>query len=174
MPIANPTLLGATRGLLWLILGLVAAAALLVLVVSGALIAAWPEVLVEIKNSKSFIDAAAIRPLLGLLMVLLLTILAGAAYMLRQLQGLVASAATDPFIPANAGRLRHIGWALVVVQLVAIPLGWVARRIAEAGGDLHAMGGFSLGGVLAILLAFVLAAVFDQGAAMRDELEGTV
>ena len=36
------------------------------------------------------------------------------------------------------------------------------------------MGGIDLNGILSILLAFVLAAVFERGAAMRDELEGTV
>lgn len=174
MPIPNSTLLGATRGLLWLILGLVAASALLVVGVAIALIVAWPEVMAGFKDSPEFIDVAALRFPVGILMLLLFGILAATAYLIRQLQALVASAASNPFIPANAVRLRRIGWALVVTQLLAIPLGWTAGSIAKAGSDFGDMGGISLEGLLAILLAFVLAAVFEQGAAMRDELEGTV
>lgn len=174
MSTTNPTLLRATRGLLWLILGLVAASALLILGVSIALIVAWPEAMAEFRNSPEFIDVATLRFPVGVLMALLFAILAAAADMVRQLQALVASAAGDPFIPANAGRLRRIGWALVAVQLLAIPLHWTASSIAKAGSEFANMGGLSLGSLLAILLAFVLAAVFEQGAAMRDELEGTV
>ena len=57
------------------------------------------------------------------LLAILASILAVAVYIIRQLQALVASAARDPFIAVNAGRLRRIGWALVAVQLLALPLG---------------------------------------------------
>jgi hypothetical protein len=174
MPIPNSTLLGATRGLLWLTLGLIVASALLVIGVAIALIVAWPEVMSELQGSPDFIDGATLHFPVGMLMVLLFAILGAAAYLIRQLQALVASAANDPFIPANAARLRRVGWALVVAQLLAIPLHWTASSIAKAGSDFGDMGGISLGNLLAILLAFVLAAVFKQGAAMRDELEGTV
>lgn len=174
MPVPNPTLLGATRGLLWLILGLIVASALLVVGVEIALLVAWPEVMEGFRGSPEFIDVTTLRFPVSVLMLLLFAILAAAAYMIRQLQALVASAASDPFIPANAERLRRIGWALVATQLLAIPLQWTARCIAKAGSDFGDMGGISLEGLLAILLAFVLAAVFEQGTAMRDELEGTV
>lgn len=174
MPLPNPTLLGATRGLLWLILGLVVASALLVIGVEIALIVAWPEVMEGFRGSPEFTDVTTLRFPVGILMLLLFGILAAAAYLIRQLQALVTSAASDPFIPANAERLRRIGWALVVTQLLAIPLNWTASSVAKAGSDFGDMGGISLEGLLAILLAFVLAAVFEQGTAMRDELEGTV
>lgn len=174
MPVPNKTLLGATRGLLWLILGLIVASALLVAGVAIALVVAWPEVMEGFRGSPEFIDVTTLRFPVSVLMLLLFAILAAAAYMIRQFQALVASAASDPFIPANAGRLRRIGWALVVTQLLAIPLQWTAGNIAKAGSDFGDMGGISLGSLLAILLAFVLAAVFEQGNAMRDELEGTV
>ena len=58
--------------------------------------------------------------------------------------------------------------------MLAIPLQWTAGSIAKAGSAFADMGGISLGNLLAILFAFVLAAVFEQGTAMRDELEGTV
>lgn len=174
MPVSNPALLGVTRGLLWLILGLIAASAVLVIGVAIALFVAWPEVMAEFRNSPEFVDAATLRFPVSILMLLLFAILAAGAYMIRQLQALVASATSDPFVPANGARLRRVGWALVVTQLLAIPLQWTASSIAKAGSEFSGMGGISLGSLLAILLAFVLAAVFEQGTAMRDELEGTV
>jgi len=174
MPVPNNTLLGATRGLLWLILGLIVASALLVVCVEIALLVAWPNVAATFRDSPELFDVTALRFPVNVLMLLLIAILGAGAYMIRQLQALVATAASDPFIAANAARLRRVGWALVATQLLAIPLQWTAGCIARAGSDFGDMGGISLGNLLAILLAFVLAAVFEQGAAMRDELEGTV
>ncbi len=170
----HSTLLGVTRVLLWLMLGLVAAAFLFVGAAGVALTVVWPEIVVEATNSKLFFDAAAMRPQLYVLLGLLAALLAVAVYALRQLQALVATAANDPFIAANAGRLRRIGWALVVTQLLALPLDWIARSIAVPTSEFANMGGLSLEGILAILLTFVLAAVFERGAAMRADLEGTV
>lgn len=174
MPTDHSTLLGVTRGLLWLMLALVAAAFLFVVASGGALVAMWPDIAAEAKNSKIFLDADTMRPQLFALLGILAAILAVAVYVLRQLQALVASAASDPFIPANAARLRRIGWALVTAQLLAFPLGWVASSIAVSTSKFANMGGIDLQGILAILLAFVLAAVFERGTAMRDELEGTI
>ncbi|WP_077145502.1 DUF2975 domain-containing protein [Sphingopyxis sp. KK2] len=170
----HSTLLAVTRGLLWLMLTLIAAAFLFVIVSGGALAVMWPEIAVEAKNSQIFLDAGNIRPQLFALLAILAAVLAAAVYIVRKLQALIATAATDPFIPANAARLRHIGWALVAVQLLALPLGSVARSIAVSTSQFADMGGINLQSILAILLAFVLAAVFERGTAMRDELEGTV
>ena len=174
MPTDHSTLLGVTRGLLWLMLALIAVLLLFVIGTGAALVAIWPEIAAEAKNSQVFLDAATMRPQLFALLALFAAVLAAALYILRKLQALVASAASDPFIPANAGRLRHIGWALVAVQLLALPLGSIARSIAVPTSQFAAMGGINLPGILSILLAFVLAAVFERGAAMRADLEGTV
>lgn len=174
MPTANQTLLRATRGLLWLMLALVIGAALIVAGVAIALVVAWPDVVAEIHHMPELVDASTMRLPLGILLLLLIAVLGVAAYILRQLQAMVASASRDPFIIENAWRLRRIGWSLVTIQLLALPIHWVAANIAKPGSDFSQMGGISVGSLLAILLAFVLAAVFEQGAAMRDELEGTV
>ena len=174
MPTNHSTLLGVTRGLLWLMLALVAVALLVIVASSGALVVMWPEIAAEAKNNSVFIDVDTMRPQLFALFGILAAILAAAVYILRQLQALVTSAAGDPFVPTNALRLRRIGWALVATQLLAFPLGWVASNIAVSTSTFANMGGLDLQGLLAILLAFVLAAVFERGAAMRDELEGTV
>lgn len=174
MPKTHSTLLGVTRGLLWLMLALVAVLFLFVIGVGAALIVIWPEIAAEAKSSQVFLDADAMRPQLFALLGFFAAVLAAALHILRKLQALVASAAGDPFIPANADRLRHIGWALVAVQLLALPLGSIARSIAVPTSQFADMGGINLNGILSILLAFVLAAVFEKGAAMRADLEGTV
>ena len=174
MPKDHSTLLSTTRGLLWLMLVLVAVAFLFVVMSIAALVAMWPDIAVAAKNSQVFLDADAMRPQLFALLGILAAVLAIAVYILRKLQALVATASNDPFVPANAARLRHIGWSLVAVQLLALPLGSIARSIAVPTSQFADMGGISLNSILSILLAFVLAAVFERGTAMRDELEGTV
>ena len=81
--------------------------------------------------------------------------------------------AGNPFILANAHRLRTIGWYLVVLQLANIPAALLGKVYPAMG---HAAPGFdlSIGGWIAILMVFVLSRVFAAGAAMRDDLEGTV
>ena len=82
--------------------------------------------------------------------------------------------AGTPFILANADRLRTIAWVSVALQLISIVIGLLARTIATAEHKLHLNAGFSLSGWLAILLLFVLARVFAEGARMRDDLDGTI
>ncbi len=81
--------------------------------------------------------------------------------------------AGHPFVAANADRLRHIAWGMLALQFVDIAFGWFAWLLGEATGELIGWQ-FSVTGWLAVLLLFVLARVFQQGAAMQDELEGTV
>ncbi|GGE76694.1 DUF2975 domain-containing protein [Sphingomonas prati] len=81
--------------------------------------------------------------------------------------------AGDPFQVENAARLNAIGWALLALQLLDVVLCvvlWWARRAGIEVMDWTP----SLTGCLGVLLAFVLARVFVAGAAMRDELAGTV
>jgi hypothetical protein len=80
----------------------------------------------------------------------------------------------DPFVAANAMRLRAIAWALLVLQLLGMLIGWVGKSISTPEHPVHLDAGFSVNGWLAVLLTFVLARVFAEGARMRDDLEGTV
>ena len=82
--------------------------------------------------------------------------------------------AGDPFIAANAARLQAIAWALLAVQLISMVIGSIARAVALPGRPIDIDAGFSVNGWLAVLLTFVLARVFAEGARMRDDLEGTV
>ena len=80
----------------------------------------------------------------------------------------------DPFVAANAGRLQVIAWILLGLQLLSLIIGAIAEIVSSPAHPLHMDAGFSLSGWLAVLLAFVLAGVFAEGALMRDDLEGTV
>ncbi len=94
---------------------------------------------------------------------------------LRRLLDIVQSVrARDPFVARNASRLQTIGWALLGLQLLGLVIGAIARVVSTPAHPLRIDAGFSTGGWLAVLLLFVLARVFAEGARMRDELEGTV
>ena len=88
--------------------------------------------------------------------------------------------AGEPFEPANADRLGLMAWLLLGVQALMWPLAGLAMALAEwaqrydevdldIGAD-----SFSLTGILMVLVLFILARVFRHGAAMREDLEGTV
>jgi Protein of unknown function (DUF2975) len=79
----------------------------------------------------------------------------------------------DPFILANAVRLRTIGWYLLCIQLLAIPGGLLGRFFPSLGSAAPGFN-FSAGGWISVLMVFVLSRIFAAGAAMRDDLEGTV
>jgi Protein of unknown function (DUF2975) len=82
--------------------------------------------------------------------------------------------AGDPFVGSNAGRLQVIAWVLLALQLLSIVIGTIAKRISTAEHPIHMDAGFSIGGWLAVLLAFLLARVFAEGALMREDLVGMV
>lgn len=80
----------------------------------------------------------------------------------------------DPFVAANARRLQAIAWALLVLQVLSVVIGAIAGSISTPAHPLDIDAGFSISGWLAVLLTFLLARVFAEGAHMRDDLEGTV
>jgi hypothetical protein len=82
--------------------------------------------------------------------------------------------AGDPFVTANAYRLQGIAWALLALNLLSIVIGAIAETVSTPAHPLHINAGFSINGWLAVLLTFLLARVFAEGALMREDLEGTV
>ena len=81
--------------------------------------------------------------------------------------------AGSPFAPTNAERLRQIAWGMLALQVIDLGFGWFAMRLGAATGEFMSWQ-VSVTGWLAVLLLFVLARVFQHGAAMQDEIEGTV
>ena len=82
--------------------------------------------------------------------------------------------AGDPFVATNAERLRTIAWSLLALQLFSIVIGTIGKAVSTPAHPVNLDAGFSITGWLAVILTFVLARVFAEGANMRDDLEGTV
>jgi len=82
--------------------------------------------------------------------------------------------AGDPFVAANAYRLNTIAWLLLALQLLSVVIGAIGKVISTSQHPVHLEAGFSTSGWLAVILLFVLARVFAEGALMREDLEGTV
>jgi hypothetical protein len=82
--------------------------------------------------------------------------------------------AGNAFVAANASRLQAIAWVLLVLTLLRIVIGAIARTVSTPAHPLHINAGFSINGWLAVVLTFLLARVFAEGALMREDLEGAV
>jgi hypothetical protein len=80
----------------------------------------------------------------------------------------------DPFITANAHRLQTIAWLLLALQLLSMIMALIGKLISTPEHPVHLDAGFSVGGWVAVLLTFILARVFAEGALMRRDLEGTI
>ena len=95
---------------------------------------------------------------------------------LKRLLAIVGTVrAGDPFVATNAQRLQGIAWVLLALQCLGIVVGAINRGISTPAHPVHLnASASSLSGWLAVLLAFVLARVFAEGARMRDDLAGTV
>jgi Protein of unknown function (DUF2975) len=94
---------------------------------------------------------------------------------LKRLLAMVASVrAGDPFVAANAYRLRAIAWTLLALQLLSLLIAAIARFISTPEHPVVLDAGFSINGWLAVLLTFILARVFVEGTLMREDLEGTI
>jgi Protein of unknown function (DUF2975) len=120
------------------------------------------------------VDLAAALAGVRLLMLIGIAACVAIHRLLVPLGAIVASAgAGDPFVPANAARLEQMGWALLVLQLLDVPAALLARFWPSLGSAAPA-GDVSIGGWMATLMLFVLARIFAAGAAMRDDLAGTI
>ena len=82
--------------------------------------------------------------------------------------------AGDPFVAANAVHLQQIAWVLLTLQLLSLVVGAIVKTISTPEHPIHMSAGFSINGWLAVLLTFLLARVFAEGAYMREYLAATV
>ena len=80
----------------------------------------------------------------------------------------------DPFVIVNAERLKTIAWSILALEVLHVVVGILAHRINSSGQPLDIDWHFSVTRWLSVLFLFVLAKVFEQGARMREDLEGTV
>jgi hypothetical protein len=114
---------------------------------------------------------------------LLVTVLALCALVFLffgKLRGIIDTvSAGDPFVPENADRLNAMGWLQIGIYLLGIAAtlaAGLAAQWAEQFTDVEIKGslGLDVPSILLILVLFILARVFRHGAALRDDLEGTV
>jgi len=98
----------------------------------------------------------------------------GFALILRQLRRIILSLHIgDPFQPANVSRLKQIGLTLATVTGGA----WIGQTLVArlARGEMDAPGLFDLvTPAFSVLVVFVLAEVFREGARLRRESELTI
>lgn len=173
--IADNRILRITKWLVYLIMGVVAIAGALLALVSIVLPFYWTEAMAELNTVHPNLDPLTLLP--NLLSVFALGILTlGLIWtMMRKLLAIIASVEDgNPFVRANAIRLKAIGWLMVGLQIVGVPLAIAAGNAADMFGESDTGWDMSLNGILAILLVFILAGIFERGAEMREELEGTV
>ena len=165
-------LLGAAQFVMILIGGVVTFA--LVMVTIGAFAA----VTVDQGSVAAKIAAAGLPPaalwgvFAGMLAVVVMLFLAlRFLYELWQIVGTVDQG--DPFTPANAARLSRMGWLMVAVYAIRLPLAVIAKKLGATSGETY-LSGDVWGAALLILTLFILARVFRRGTGMRTDLEGTV
>lgn len=173
--IADNRILRITKWLVYLIMGVVAIAGALLALVSIVLPFYWTEAMAELNTVHPNLDPLTLLP--NLLSVFALGILTlGLIWtMMRKLLAIIASVEDgNPFVRANAIRLKAIGWLMVGLQIVGVPLAIAAGNAADMFGESDTGWDLSLNGILAILLVFILAGIFERGAEMREELEGMV
>jgi len=115
--------------------------------------------------------------LLGMRLIIVVGLVSAAIFyiILQRLIEIVDTVrAGDPFIVENAARLRKIAWALLGLELLHHVVGAIAAAMSTAALPIDIGWGLSPTRWIAVLLLFVLAGVFEHGARMRADLEGTV
>lgn len=106
----------------------------------------------------------------------LVLIAAADAIALLLLRIVRAIAAHDGLAPANIARISRIGWLMLLFLAGATLMPYAVAMVNPVLGETAKPPVFDppINGLLLTLLVFILARVFRQGAALRQDLEGTV
>ncbi|MEP3422842.1 MAG: DUF2975 domain-containing protein [Erythrobacter sp.] len=134
------------------------------------------EIALDTANAAGPIPMAALLGLfaIGFTMIALTFVFMG------KLRAIISSVGDgDPFIPDNAERLNFMAWLMLAVQALMIPTAALAVFLTEWSQELEDAeisidAGLDIDGILIVVILFILARVFKHGAAMREDLEGTV
>lgn len=168
-------LLTAARLVVGLLMGLCIFAAIMVALGIGALLTIEREKMLT-KLAESGVSADNYSLVVLALLLIVAVVVIGLLFLREMLRIIGSVELGDPFDSVNADRLRRMGWLTVTSQGLALALAAIAIMI---GGYRQALLAEDLlnaafGGLLLALVLFILARVFRIGAAMREELEGTV
>jgi hypothetical protein len=108
------------------------------------------------------------------LSTILPAVIAGHLLFTRLLAIIGSVAEGEPFAAANGERLQVAAWSLLVIQLCDLLFGYGATMADLAVGERLSGWSPSIAGWLSVLLIFVLARVFREGARLRAEAELTI
>lgn len=170
------TLLNVARIIVVVVQALMVVGALALIITVPIILLSQGEMLQEIR--------AEFGPEASLPLPIILTILAAsfvtvalAWHFLRNLRRIIDTVGEgDPFVPVNADRLTAMAWLMLAIQGLGLVLGSLVFAASQTLRDPLIMADISidLGGIVLVITLFILARVFRVGAAMRDDLEGTV
>ena len=154
----------------------------LLLLVAVVLVITIPALLFSYKHVAQALDGnAANLPLvltaIAGLLALGAAVMAAAFKFFRYLGKIIDTVGQgDPFVNENANRLEKMGWIAAAFQVAAIPMTMAVAYLQTQFPDQDIRLDIELSptGILLAIVLFILARVFRQGSAMRDELEGTV
>jgi hypothetical protein len=117
------------------------------------------------------------RAVIGMRLIMVVGILAAPvtnAILTRLLSIVETVRAGDPFVTENASRLQTIAWSVLALELTRFVVVGIANSVSTPARPVHIDLNLSVTPWLAVLLLFVLARVFDHGARMREDLDGTI
>lgn len=152
---------------LWIAVGAMALA-----IVAALLFSFNPDLLGDITISPATEEVANKGPLLAGMLVAFELSLVGVLVIVDALRRIfVTLTAGDPFHPANVNRLRLIGLMLAALELGRYLVWGVSARMPLVN---RVEPNFSLTAWFSVLVVFVLAEVFREGARLRREAELTI
>ncbi|MGH6987151.1 MAG: DUF2975 domain-containing protein [Caulobacteraceae bacterium] len=162
-------ILDVVRFVLWLAAGCVSLAILAALVLS-----VQPEILASVLRIDSLhFRSEQLGPMAAGVLLAVDFYLAGAIIIVSRLRRVFETLiAGDPFQPENVTRLRVIGLTLACLELGRYAAAGLSRILLP--GVLRIGGGVSFTTWFAVLVIFVLAEVFREGARLRGEAELTI
>ena len=174
----NDALLASGKALALAVQGLCALAGIVVVILFAFLLLLKLGMLGDLVEAQDF-PLMQSQPLAyAAILAMLAAMLAGLFAFFGRMRNIIATVGQgDPFVAENARHLNTMAWLLLGVQILALVVGFVRlylANLASGGGDSLNFTVYDLTGVIMVLVLFILARVFREGAAMRADLEGTV
>lgn len=173
-------LLFAARSMILIFGGLFALLAAILLIAAPLVLVMQDAVLAEFAKEGMRQGTPLVQPIVTLLLSSA-TLMGLLAWFLLNLLRIIESVQLgELFVPENARRLGRMAWITIAVQLTVSPLLTWARYldlvVGNNGAEIKVQHSYNLdfGAILLVVCLFILARVFRHGAAMRDDLEGTV
>ncbi len=176
----NDPLLLAGRILTFIMQGLMAVAAACVAIAVPVVLFFRDKINAEIIAERGPDIAAFPAWAISVILLLAVALMAAAFVFFGKLRSIINSVGDgDPFAPENADRLTAMAWLSLGAYAIMAMMAGLAFSLASwieqiDDADMSMDFGLDLTGILMIIVLFILARVFRHGAAMRNDLEGTV